>query len=142
MYSKDVSSFIDKQLGSVKSLIEQFSEWLEIPIDIEDIRKWIDLELAKRWGVTNAARFYSIITSGFDGKLSKNTHHRLPTERPISQDQKVPGAFAPITNAYHALQALSWIASRMGSIEKSRAMRQEVIPVFDSLLNAAQPGDA
>lgn len=134
MRHANVSQFITEHIDSIPAQIKKFQQWLEIPLDVTKIQAWVDKELSTIWGVQRAARFYSIVTTGFDGELDSITRHLPPASRHITHDWEVPGISAPVTNAYHAIQALSWIASRASSIEAERKLRRELVDLSESLL--------
>jgi len=134
MNSASVSEFIADQLDSIPSQTRKFKHWLSTSVDLIKIQGWVNQELSKWWGTDRAARFYSIVNTGMDGEIARNSQHLAPTEKHVSSVEQVPGMPIPVKNAYHALQALSWIAAREGSIENAQKMRRETVNIFESLL--------
>lgn len=136
MKKTNVENFIREQVNDIPSVAKRFREWLDMPISIEILRAWVDDELPRKWGVNAAARCYSILLTGYDGDVNPDTRHLPPSKREVSRVHEVPGACAPVNNAYHALQALVWVSAQKESIEISQKMRCEVPVLFESLLQS------
>jgi hypothetical protein len=59
-------------------------------------------------------------------------------ERQVASERQVPGAFAPVKNAFHVSQALSWLASHRGTLEDQFERTVEIDGLMSSLLAGGQ----
>ena len=148
-----IKEFLGKQLRQALGDIRLFQQWFEIEVAREkflrtkptsgQIEQWIDEIVTKKWGIIAAARVYQIAKTGYDGKVEE-PHQRLETpqgkakaheyELHLIERHKVPGAFAPVRNAYDISQVLSWLAKHQGTIQGQLERMMEIPTLMNSLL--------
>jgi hypothetical protein len=115
------------------------SKWLNIEVSRDEAMQWVDGEVARSWGDPAAARLWSILTTGMDARpIPLRREEPVEGEEPIPPVPpharsvevlgKVPGAFSPVRNAYHASQALAWIAREQVNMG-TRLQRVKAIPL-------------
>ncbi len=61
--AKEIGATIRSGLANAAADLEQFKQWVQIPVSDELFRRWVDNELRKRWGVKAATRAYHIVNS-------------------------------------------------------------------------------
>lgn len=103
-----------------------YTRWLQTKVSASQLDAWCDETITKTWGTREAARAASICRNGYDGKV-KSLQDEPPSRWQVGWEMIVPGANAPVENAYHAAQALSWIASRAHDLD-TRDKRLADIP--------------
>ncbi len=57
----------------------------------------------------------------------------------MSSTDEVPGAFAPVRNAYDISQVLSWIAGHRGTIQEQLKWTMDIPYLMDTLLEVEKP---
>jgi hypothetical protein len=122
--SKDVAELI------AGAAVEQaaFSQWLNTPVTLIQVDRWVDSAVAAQWTDQDAARVAAICRSGWDGEV-KRAKDTPPSGLPVGMMEQVSGACAPVNNVYHAAQALSWIASQETALE-ARFQKVKEIPTL------------
>ena len=106
------------------------------------IAKWLEKYVSKTWGIHAAARAYHIAKTGCDGKFvntEKDTKKKVKfkdlTLNPKTRAE-VPGAFAPVRNAYHISQVLSWLASQQNTVQKQLKWMADIPKLMRALLKS------
>lgn len=146
-----IEEFLDTQLQSeqvsqqkkrsekwyaTKIVTKTLSEEKPSPSQIE---YWIDEVVAKKWNANAAARAYHIAKTGYDGNVAPPQKDVTPHEREVSRTDEVPGAFAPVRNAYDISQVLSWIAGHRGTIQEQLKWMMDIPYLMDALLKTEKP---
>jgi hypothetical protein len=110
-----------------------FTRLLNTPVTQSQLHEWLHLVVARQWGWHEAVRTHHICQSGRDGVpgLYSQYPYRVPIERPVD----VPGACAPVRNAYHVGQALSWIAGLAPTMERRFSQIASIPRLLRYLLN-------
>ena len=121
---------------ATKIVTKMLSEEKPIPSQIEH---WIDEVVAKKWNANAAARAYHIAKTGYDGDVDLPQKDTSPHERKVSRTGEVPGAFAPVRNAYDISQVLSWIAGHRGTIQEQLKWMMDIPYLMDALLKTEKP---
>jgi hypothetical protein len=101
--------------------------------DLNRIAIWVDEVVAEHWTMEAAARVYHICSTGFDGAVAPAKTGTRPHQHAVSSDKVVPGACAPVRTAYHAAQALSWVASRRSAVEDQISWTHKVHQLIEKL---------
>ena len=133
---EDIAEYLAISLRNVPQDRGLMGTWLDTPVTLGQTRQWVDGALAELWGDPSAARIWQILRSGRDAKpeilRGKDGEEPLAMpahERPVMLLGDVPGAFAPVKNAYHAAQALSWVAKEQNNLG-TRLRRVKEIPAL------------
>lgn len=121
---------------ATKIVTKTLSEEKPSPSQIE---YWIDEVVAKKWNANAAARVYHIAKTGYDGDVAPPHKDVTPHEREVSSTDEVPGAFAPVRNAYDISQVLSWIAGHRGTIQEQLKWMMDIPYLMDILLEVEKP---
>jgi hypothetical protein len=136
MNRRNISEFLKERISNVSGFENLISELTEYAITIDEIEKWADDVLSKRWGNHIAARICHIARVGYDGRVGRASKGTPPHDFFVSSDVEVPGACAPINNLYHLSQALCWIAEHRSSIEDSDSFLQTIPSLLRPLLQS------
>ncbi len=129
------------------------------------IGKWLEKYVSKRWGIHAAARVYHIAKTGKDAKfrLSYLSYYSDADSPPVVKppdledppvkkeavkftdlapiqktERDVPGAYAPVRNAYDISQVLSWLANQQKTLQ-GRLKRMGDIPQLMQALLKTKP---
>ena len=105
----------------------KFAAWRTVEIDGDQLATWVDQDLQNQWGPVAAARTYRICVSGHDVRVLNASSKVPPTGKRVENLASVPGAIAPVHDAYSVSQALSWLATSRCEIPE-QLERQEHIP--------------
>lgn len=116
------------------------------------IGKWLENHVSKRWGIHAAARVYHIAKTGKDAKFRLFYYSELPVliDPPVKNDDvrftdltplpktesDVPGAYAPVRNAYDISQVLSWLANQQKTLQGRLKRLGDIPKLMRSLLTA------
>lgn len=106
--------------------LDRLSAWESHRVPMNRIESWANKILATEWGVKAACRVIHICRSGHDVDFADPFAPGEPSEKPVVQKERVPGASAPATNLYDVSQALAWVASNYHSTDE-RLERQASI---------------
>jgi Domain of unknown function (DUF932) len=128
-----IAAYLQEELKQMPEQQGVYKQWMNSPVSASQLISWVDEEVAAAWGPHAAARVWSIMEDGFDGEVEHANDCR-PHERSVRQSCKVPGAFAPVKNLFHASQALSWIAGTRHTVTE-RLEYVKAIPGLINLLN-------
>lgn len=127
-------------VNQLKSLIHAlaaehavYTDWLKTALSAGQLEAWCDGPVAETWGKTDAARTASICRSGYDGSV-RPVHGQPPSRWQVGWETIVPGANAPVENAYHAAQALSWVASRARDLDVRDKRLGDIHELVDKLI--------
>lgn len=148
-----IEEFIERQLEQYDSQQQILRKWYDAKVAIMDlsgstpssgqIEKWLERSVSKKWGIHAAARTYHIAKTGSDGKFvnsEKNTTQKKKKVKfnDLTLDPKtekpVPGAFAPVRNAYDISQVLSWLAGQQGTTQKQLKWMADIPKLMSALL--------
>lgn len=132
--ASEVGDMLQDQLTGIEAEHNRYGRWLRTAMDIERIERWADVEVSRTWGPHAAARLCHIARTGQDGRIENPFEKALPHKRQVAGEQQVPGAFAPVRNAYHVSQILSWLASHRGTIQDQQERTAEIGRLMRSLL--------
>lgn len=111
-----------------------YTRWYHTHVTCAQLDHWADEAVAKVWGNHDAARLASICRSGYDGMV-QSLENVPPSCWQVGWDVIVPGANAPVENAYHAAQALSWVASRQNQFEERDKCLNDVTKLVEKLID-------
>ena len=146
-----IEEFLGKQLESEQVLKQKdrSEKWyarkvVSKPLSEEkpsppQIEHWIDAIVAKKWNANAAARVYHIAKTGHDGNVAPFQKEVSPHALKVNSTNEIPGAFAPVRNAYGISQVLSWIAGHRGSIQDQLKWMMDIPYLMDALLKTEQP---
>ncbi len=133
---EDIAEYLALSLQQVPQDRQLLGRWLEQPVTPSRALPWIDQPVAALWGAPTAARVWHILQTGADAtpEIHRGSEEAplLPVpahERPVLPLGPVPGAFAPVANAYHVAQALSWVAKEHRNMG-TRLRRLKELPVL------------
>ena len=146
-----IEEFLDTQLQSeqVSQQKRRSEKWYATKIVTKtlseekpcssQIERWIDEVVAKKWNTNAASRAYHIAKTGCDGNVISPQENINPHERKVKSTNKVPGAFAPVRNAYDISQVLSWISGHRGTIQEQLKWMMDIPYLMDALLDTGKP---
>jgi hypothetical protein len=134
MNRQDLGDFVKEQVGSADVHFRAIQEWMNRRTDLDRIARWVDRVVADQWTKEAAARVYHICCMGFDGAAASVKPGTPAHEIPVSSDKPVPGACAPVRNAYHAAQALSWVASHRSTVDDQLAWAHKIHELIEKLV--------
>jgi len=137
---ENIKKFLKDNFKRVPKEHSLYKKWAEIPIKLDSFIKWADEPLTKTWGSHAAARAYHIANTGWDGKIKDPFQKALPHEREISYAVKVPGSCAPVKNAFHVSQILSWLAREQKTVQGQFEKMIEIGDLMRKLLNIEKSG--
>lgn len=133
---EDIAEYLSVSLHHVPQDRSLMQTWLTQEIALEHTLPWVDHAVAEFWGAPTAARIWQILRSGRDarpitlrGKDGEEPPSMPAHERPVEMLGNIPGAFAPVHTAYHAAQALSWVAKEHNNLG-TRLRRVKEIPML------------
>jgi len=136
----NIKRFLKESFQQVPDEHKSYKKWMKTPVKPDELIKWVDGSLRKIWGSHAAARVYHIANTGWDGKIDNPFQKVLPHERDISDTVKVPGACAPVTNAFHVSQVLSWLARERKTIQDQLEKMIEIGDLMRKLLSSEKSG--
>ena len=150
-----IEAFVRYQLeeNQLKSQQQLLMKWQESEVILMrssesrpssgQIERWLEGSVSKKWGIHAAARAYYIAKTGSDGKFinsEKNTKKRKKKVKfsDLKLDPKtvtsVPGAFAPVRNAYDISQVLSWLAGQQTVVQQQLKWMSDIPVLMRALL--------
>lgn len=106
----DLTVAEESLLESVRRERIALSRWERWPVSEGRVAAWADGEVARRWGVTAAARVYHVACFGQDGPVEYRRDGAAAHRRRLLSARLVPGAAVPSRTVYDVCQALSWVA--------------------------------
>ncbi len=148
-----IRTFLQNQLAlsQIEKEKEQLIKWFETKVYInrlsdakpnrEQIEQWLEKHVSETWNIYAAARAFHIAKTGFDGQFINRTNKGKDVkynDLTFSEKTKtqVPGAFAPVRNAYHISQVLSWLATQQNTVQKQLDWMADIPQLMRSLLTA------
>jgi hypothetical protein len=124
---------LTRQFDALRDDISRFERLFATPVATDRLATWVDEVIARKWGRADAARVFHVATTGQDGWVRSRTD--VPPHRQQLQDAvPAPGACAPVANAYHVVQALSFVASRVPWLQDRYARLAGVPGLLEALL--------
>ena len=132
----EVSTVLAEGVAAAINERKTFETWEGTHVDEDALAWWVDGPVCETWGPSAAARVHAISKDGYDG-VPEKTRGIPPHARVVKATQKVPGTFAPETDAYGLAQVLAWIASRRGNVAERLRWRAEIPTLMDQLLEVA-----
>ena len=133
--ASEIGAILTDQLAGIEAEHNRYRRWLKTDLGLDRIERWADTEVARTWGPHAAARLCHIARTGRDGRIARPFEKALPHELPVASERQVPGAFAPVRNAYHVSQILSWLASHRGTVQDQQERTAEIDGLMRSLLH-------
>jgi hypothetical protein len=118
MASESPIEFLTLRLPASRDRMAKLGQWLNVSIGQDKLIRWANHQVAEKWGITRAARLIHILQNGHDCAVGKRINNQPASEVKVVPGNAVPGAQAPVRNAYHAYQALLWIANAEPSLDK------------------------
>jgi hypothetical protein len=134
---EDIADYLKQQLDELPKEKSLYAAWFRTTVDPPHLVKWVDEEVAKRWGPHIAARIWNIINVGFDGEVEQ-IRNLKPHQLPITNRNSVPGACAPVHNLFHVSQALSWIAGTRNTIPERLEYVKAIPQLMEALTEVAE----
>ncbi len=129
-----VMRHVSQELANSRGQRKQLDALLDKRIDRGAVAGWVDQTVTRKWGKHDAARVYHVAINGEDGdvdlRLGEPAH-----ACPLNERRAAAGACAPVTNAYHLMQALSYVASRATPYEARLSRLMQVSALVEPLLN-------
>ena len=138
---QDIAEYLAISLKSVPQDRQLMHQWLERDVTQPRALAWVDQQVAGLWGDPTAARVWHILRNGEDARPEihrGSDDSPLPVvpahERPVVPLGPIPGAFAPVSNAYHVAQALSWVAKEHSNMGTRLRRIKEIPQLMGELL--------
>lgn len=130
----EIATYLNDQIKGIESSLETFSGWNDVGLSVNQFEQWADGRLAESWGTHLAARACHIARRGWDGRIADPFEKEVPHKKRIVEEEAVPGAVIPISNAYHAYQVLTWLASHRPTIQDQFIKGAEVPFLMEKLV--------
>lgn len=112
----------------------RMTRWQETSVSMDEVARWVDEVVSRRWRVTAAARVYHICRSGRDIRLVQ-FESGSATERPVRLLGPVTGSPAPARTMHDVSQALSYVATHRTDADDRLSMQSEVAALMKALAN-------
>ena len=138
MSKASIPGFIKDRMSKDSGVFAALELWKSKKISPSQVLDWAEERLRNdsKWTVGNSARVYSIVSTGYCGRVGKVVGRKAHlSEYTVSQDEKVPGLNIPLKNAYDLAQMLTWIASDMHSVEMQDETTEDVPRLVEDFLN-------
>ncbi len=129
-----VMRHVSQELANSRGQRKQLDALLNKRIDRGAVAGWVDQVVTRKWGKYDAARVYHVAINGEDGDVDLRWGE-LAHDLPLTERREAAGACAPVTNAYHLMQALSYVASRATPYEARLSRLMQVSGLVEPLLN-------
>ncbi len=117
----------------VEQAREQLASWENETVASNQLRTWVNGELAELWGKKAACRTFHICTSGQDVEFAKPFEGGQPADRAVRGVRPVPGAPQTAKNLYDVSQALAWLASSRANSDERVAWQLQVAELIARL---------
>ena len=134
---EDIADYLKEQLDQLPKEKSLYATWFNTTVEPPVLVGWIDEEVANKWGPHAAARVWNIINAGFDGEVEQ-VRNLKPHQLPLTSQNAVPGACAPVRNLFHVSQALSWIAGTRNTIPERLEYVKMIPQLMEPLTNVAE----
>jgi hypothetical protein len=122
----DVAAVLASGINESANERQNFEQWREKQIRLNDLVPWIDKDLRTGWGFKAAARLYHICRSGHDCEIVGPYKDNTPVTIPVREADKVPGAPAESKNLYDVSQALAWLAKERRDVQEQLVWREKI----------------
>ncbi len=129
-----VMGHVSAQLGSIAPERARLNRLLDRKVDAAQIADLVDHVVPRKWGRWEAVQVWHVAMHGVYGVPVFQTD-RPPHRVPLRTAEAARGACAPVTNLYHLMQALSYVASRSTPYERQLAYLGQVYSIVEPLLN-------
>jgi len=133
----NIGQWLASSLHFIEKDQQQLKEWYRQSVELDSLEFWADHHLSESWGKAEAARFCSIARYGWDGRVKRNKD-MPPSRWQVASNSYVPGLNIPISNGYHASQALSWIASRTERLDERWERIYSIHSLISELIKSSQ----
>jgi hypothetical protein len=128
-----VMAHVAGQLGAIGPEQQRLNALLDCKVDVTQVAELVDTVLPRKWGRSDAVQVYHVARYGRYG-IPEISPGQPPHHDRIKWSFEAPGACAPVTNLYHLMQALSYVASRSTPYETRLARLGEVYAIVEPLL--------
>ena len=116
--------FLTDRLPASRNRMVEIGQWLNVHLEENRLIEWANHDVTKQWGIIRAARLVHVLRTGRDCAVGKPREGKRASQVEVVPGNTVPGARAPVGNAYHAYQALLWITNAEHSIDMQEASRR------------------
>jgi len=134
MASESPSDFLTDRLPASRNRMVEIGQWLNVHLEENRLIEWANHDVTKQWGIIRAARLVHVHRTGRDCAVGKPREGKRASQVEVVPGIAVPGARAPVGNAYHAYQALLWITNAEHSIDMQEELLGDVIGLMRPLL--------
>lgn len=134
--TEEIASFLRRGTRTADRSMKEYQRWHSYQVTEKALTTWIDLDVRRDWGLHAAARVLSICRTGYDGRIGKAPKEKNApvTAITVSQDVRVPGAYAPVKNVYHAYQALIWVAEHRNALQEVDRWSDDAVGLVRDLI--------
>lgn len=115
---EEIPKAIREAMNMVENDVGRLKGWEAQEFSEDQLKKWVNNPLTKKWGKKAACRVFHICTSGFDVGFPDPFASGDATEKPINQLDRVPGSPEKAANLYDVSQAMSWVATKRNNTEE------------------------
>jgi hypothetical protein len=134
MASESPIEFLTERLPASRNRMIAFGQWLNVHLQESKLIEWANREVTMQWGIIRAARLVHVLRTGRDCAVGKSREGERASQIKVVPGDAVPGAQAPVGNAYHAYQALLWITNAEHSIDMQEKLLGDVLGLMRPLL--------
>ena len=107
--------------------------WDENRVSMDQVKTWIDTEVAKEWGKKAAVRVFYICTTGQDVRITGLNRARATEQLKVTPKCRVPGSPELARTRFDVAQALSFVASQRNSVTERVAWQTQIRPLLERI---------
>lgn len=133
-----ISEAIVEGFEKVQNDLSRMDEWNTTEVRPDCLARWVDKDVATAWGKKAACRVFHICRSGHDVELEDPFAPGAPTNKPVRELERVPGAPGTAVNVFDVSQALSWVATGRNNPDERLDWQTRIPDLLASLTNVLQ----
>jgi len=130
----DIGILVNEGLQACRKDRKTCERWLQAKVNNMSLARWADGSLKEAWGLKAATRVLHIARTGRDAIIKGDLKNALPSDIHVGSGNRVPGAMAPVDNAFGASQALSWIAGQRRDLAEEVKWRDSIPNLIKKLI--------
>ena len=130
----DVNDLLTQGIELAVADKTNLERWSNTAIHKDKLTRWIDVQVAGKWGVIAATRAFHIATSGKDIKIVPFTKKALPSKKEVQMGDSVQGSSHPAKNLYDVSRVLTWLAGQRNDVEEQLNWQRDVPELMAALV--------
>ncbi len=129
-----IPSMIVSAMTKIKNEMARLERWGSAKVSEEQLKNWVDNNLATAWGKLAATRAYHICLTGRDVELVDRFEGGQPSDKCIRLLDAVPGSSSRVSNLYDISQVLAWLATRRNNAEQKVERQMQIPSLLEELI--------